>query len=461
MRRRDMMGFRRWFFMANVQKYTKAQIGGLTRHYERSKKENGEYQQFGNQEIDISKSHLNYNLAPERDGGQLTFINNRTSEVKCQNRSDVNVMCSWVITAPAGLASDIEYGADDKPRLSFDGNEDELKLFFQESYKFLNQRYANGGDKNVISAYVHMDEVTPHLHYAFVPVVHDERKNIDKVSAKIAIDRLDLQTFHQDLEQHMTKIFGRELGLLNNATKEGNKDVLQLKRESAIATAEKALLDELKPIEGKIAGEQTINKFTSEKVVEQKRFGALGEAGVFIPGVTKADVLKIAKAARQRLNDVKKANVRADAAVNEKNKTIELAEKEVKEQKQIAKTATEAWGETLNVLKEHGVTYSKRAVEVGNIPSVMKHYVSEAINQKKIADTVPFLQSKLVGSSQEIGITQQEKENRTVQEQRHKRMDAVISQQLQNDLILRAEQQIATEQEEKRRLARERNRFER
>ncbi len=200
--------------MANVQKYTRAQVGGLTRHYERAKKENGEYYQFGNQEVDTARTHLNYNLAPVRD--QLAFISRRTSEVECVSRANINVMCGWVVTAPQEL------------------DEGELRPFFEEAYKFLNNRYAGGSDKNVISAYVHMDESSPHLHYAFVPVVHDEKKDIDKVSAKAVINRRELQVFHQDLERHMAAVFGREVGILNGATKEGNKSIEELKRGSAI-----------------------------------------------------------------------------------------------------------------------------------------------------------------------------------------------------------------------------------
>jgi len=73
----------------------------MVRHYDRSK-DHGEFVKFRkNQDIDPSRSHLNYNLAPDQE--QLEFINRRISEVKCQNRADVNVMCSWVITAPKGL----------------------------------------------------------------------------------------------------------------------------------------------------------------------------------------------------------------------------------------------------------------------------------------------------------------------------------------------------------------------
>jgi len=227
--------------MANLTKYTRTQTGAMTRHYERAKDKNGEYLKFGNQDIDTSKSHLNYNLAPERNGGQLEFIKQRTSEVRCLARENINVMCSWIITAPEGLATGREYREKQRPLLRFEGRqaEENLKTFFEESYKFLNERYAKGSDRNVISAYVHMDETTPHMHYAFVPVVWDSKKGIDKVAAKTAVGRLDLSTFHPELERHMANVFGCEIGILNDATKEGNKSIEELKQGTAKAELEK------------------------------------------------------------------------------------------------------------------------------------------------------------------------------------------------------------------------------
>ena len=198
--------------MANCKKYTRAACGHLFKHYERAKDENGEYIKFGNQDIDISRTHLNYNLAPMQANGQGGFIRERCSEVKMQNRKDVNVMCSWVVTAPKSL------------------KEEETAQFFKETYKFLSERYDRD---NIVSAYVHMDEVTPHIHFAFVPVVRDKKKDILKVSAKEAVNRLDLQKFHQDLSGYMENIFGRDVGLLNEATKDGNKAIDELKRGTA------------------------------------------------------------------------------------------------------------------------------------------------------------------------------------------------------------------------------------
>lgn len=198
--------------MAHLAKYTRGSIGNLTRHYERAKSEKtGEYIKFSNQDIDVNRICENYNLAPERN--QLEFIKQRCDEVHCLKRKDVNVMCSWVVTLPKNFDKEKE------------------RKFFEECYNFLKDRY--GGEKNVISAYVHKDEITPHLHYSFVPVIFDSKKNRETVSAKIMLNRSDLQTFHKDLENHLFKVFGYEVGILNEATKDGNLAVEELKRKSA------------------------------------------------------------------------------------------------------------------------------------------------------------------------------------------------------------------------------------
>lgn len=198
--------------MAHVMKHTKAASGHMFKHYERAQDENGEYIKFGNQSIDTTFSGENYNLAPDRDISQGEFVRQRCAEVRMQNRKDVNVMCSWVVTAPKDLPND------------------EFHRFFGASYDFLLERY---GKENVVSAYVHMDENMPHMHFAFVPVVEDKKRNGFKVSAKEAVDRKDLQTFHKDLDAHMTRTFGRDIGVLNEATKEGNKSIEELKRSSS------------------------------------------------------------------------------------------------------------------------------------------------------------------------------------------------------------------------------------
>lgn len=203
--------------MAHMMKMTKAASGHMFNHYGRSEDlEKSAYVIRGNENIKSANTVLNYNLAyGDQPKSQLDFLHQRLSEVKVHNRKDVNVMVDWVVTLPQSL--------NDK------GLENEDR-FFKEAYKFLNDRY---GKENVISAYVHMDETTPHMHYAFVPVVEDKKKGGYKLSAKEAITRKDLQTFHKDLSDHMERVFGRDIGILNEATKEGNKSIAELKRGTA------------------------------------------------------------------------------------------------------------------------------------------------------------------------------------------------------------------------------------
>ena len=197
--------------MAHLIKATRGATGGLTRHFERYKTSDDEYIKFGNQDIDKNKSHLNYNLAEEKN--QLEFIKKRISEIRCLNRKNVNVMCSWVVTLPGKIKT-----------------QEDQDLFFRESYKFLENLY---GKENVVSSFVHLDETTPHMHFAFIPVVYDKKKEEYKVSAKELINRKHLQEFHPRLEDYMKKVFNRDIGILNDATKEGNKSIEELKRGTA------------------------------------------------------------------------------------------------------------------------------------------------------------------------------------------------------------------------------------
>ena len=224
--------------MAHVMKMTKAACGHMFKHYERAKDKNGEYVKFGNESIDPERTPMNYNLAPDRELSQGDFVRKRCSEVYCMNRKDVNVLCSWVVTVPK-----------DVPEV-------EHEKFFHATYDFLEKRY---GRENVVSAYVHMDEVTPHMHFAFVPVIYDKKKERYKVSAFEVIDRRELTVFHAELEKHLESALGHEVGILNEATKEGNKSIEELKRGTAqeklkIATLEASRIvskaqDDVKPIE--------------------------------------------------------------------------------------------------------------------------------------------------------------------------------------------------------------------
>lgn len=202
--------------MAHMMKYTKAACGHMFAHYDRRA------EHIGNENVDRTRTHLNYNLAIQQELDQGDFVRQRCSEVRCQNRKDVNVMVSWVITAPKDLPQQFE------------------RDFFKATYDFLEKRY---GRDNVVSAYVHMDEITPHIHFAFVPVTKDLKRGGYKVSAKEVVNKKDLQTFHRDLSEYVQQQLGLEVGILNEATKEGNRSIEELKRQTATERLQEAAVE--------------------------------------------------------------------------------------------------------------------------------------------------------------------------------------------------------------------------
>lgn len=228
--------------MAHVEKFAVSAIGHMCDHYER-----GKDIERSNENIDSSRTPQNYNLGPARELWQVDFIRQRTGEVKCQKRADVKVMCDWVITIP----KDFQAAHPHRER-----------EFFERTYEFLTSRY---GEKNVISAYVHKDEVTPHMHFAFVPVTEDKRRGGFKVSAKEVLTRTDLRTFHGDLQAHLEKTLGVKVNVLNEATKDGNKAIAELKREGA-----KERLNKLQA-----QADKTVEKINSTVRQYNERFGAL------------------------------------------------------------------------------------------------------------------------------------------------------------------------------------------
>ena len=271
--------------IASLCKATRGVSGNLFDHYERKKNI-----KFKNQDIDKTRSYLNYNLVPDRNLSQREILNNRLSEVKVLKRDNVNVTCNWVITLPKTIKE----------------NSEEEKLFFQESYNFLKNRY---GEKNVISSYVHKDEVTPHMHFCFIPVVIDKKKNIEKVSAFELITKKELNSFHKELNNYMSKIFNRDIGILNGATANGNKTVLEMKNEQL----EKEL--------NKISNKTKKYNITLEKIKNLEIKDTL--IGNAVKGISSNEILELINESSQSLKRKKELNI----AINEIKKLLEKNEK--------------------------------------------------------------------------------------------------------------------------------------
>ena len=192
----------------NCKKYNSNSSGNVLTHFDRSNPD----RKYGNQDIDPTRTHLNYNLAPIHEDGDFEFMKNRCQELKALKRRDVNTLVSWVITIPK----------------DYTGNE---KEFFIKAYTFFELRY---GKENVVSSYVHKDEVSPHMHFAFVPAIYDKKKDRHTVNAKKCISRVELQRIHPEIQTYLEKELNTTVNILNGATKGGNKSIQRLKEDQKV-----------------------------------------------------------------------------------------------------------------------------------------------------------------------------------------------------------------------------------
>ncbi len=196
-----------------------------------------------NEQIDVARSILNYNL---HSGNPFENLKARLEELSFVKKKTTNVIASWAVTAPAELELEVQ------------------KEFLEAMYVWLKNRY---GSENVVSAYVHLDETTPHLHFKFVPAVGG------KLSAKDLLNRYELTVIHKLAEKAMAEKFGVSGMILNGATVGGNKTVKELKLQEL----EKKLAEKNKELESVISEVESLDEdLPAEKPLYEPKKGLLG-----------------------------------------------------------------------------------------------------------------------------------------------------------------------------------------
>ena len=162
------------YFVGTAKKFKANDIRGLQIHFNR------EAAIQTNDDIDLTRSGDNYDLSNWSE--TQTFKSRWKHIIKTGHNNKNAIRKDAVGTVSIVVTSD---------RAFFDNlSPEETKKFFEVSYKVLNDYF---GEKNVISAMVHMDETTPHMHYAVVPLTKDGR-----LSAKEVVNR-DFLTKLQDI----------------------------------------------------------------------------------------------------------------------------------------------------------------------------------------------------------------------------------------------------------------------
>ena len=202
------------FAIIRNTKYKRENLKGIYRHNERRNKN------YSNDNRDKEKSYLNYSLKSPKYRYDKEFdIMKEKYDLKGQIKTVSNIACEYIITSDKQFFEEI--------------GEEETKRYFETAYQFVAE-YKNLGEQYIMSAKVHMDEETPHMHLIFLPVVHKQDKkgnNIDKLACsefwkeKDSYRRLQ-DAFYQYMTSHNFKL---ERGVPKEETGREHIDIKEYK----------------------------------------------------------------------------------------------------------------------------------------------------------------------------------------------------------------------------------------
>lgn len=149
------------------EKLTRTQAQGICVHNDRKAKNHT------NKNIDVNKTHYNFYIKKN----ELNYVKEfdkikKEYNLKGQIRTNSIIMCEMIFTSDQDFFNKIGI--------------ERTREYFQESYNFI-CNYKNLGEQNIISAVVHLDEGTPHMHLIYIPVIHtkdSQNNSIDKVCCR-------------------------------------------------------------------------------------------------------------------------------------------------------------------------------------------------------------------------------------------------------------------------------------
>lgn len=338
--------------MANLQGFSKSGYDAMINHYTRHQGDPDQEKYIyrlkdkdaqGKSRIHPERTFLNYAIFERRDPKQFVAdaIESVTVPIKTGKKA-TNVMSDWVITLPKN------------ERL--EGRERE---FFEQSYEFMKTKVP---EDLILGGWVHMDEASPHMHFAFVPLVTTQAMTNDKSrplrdgqgkilrdkkgtvryervpkldaegnpilrrsfgQSKI-FDRKAMENFHPQLEKALSDHFGFKVGI--ELEDEGEKLLSSLNQPEYIK-AKQALEKQKQEI---AQGEQRLESLQEAQEREERAIEELdGRIGAVEAGATSlGDLVGAAAESRKLEGQIEQLEnqVRwAERGVNELGEQVERA----------------------------------------------------------------------------------------------------------------------------------------
>ena len=138
-----------------ILRFAKRKTGGVTANYVHNERKKTVYK--SNPDINTDRSKDNYHFVEPRQT-YCKEVNRIIAEAGCKTRSNSTVMVETLITASPEFMNILP--------------PEEQREYFSRAFEFMAEKI---GKDNIISAVVHMDEKTPHMHLSFCPITEDKR----------------------------------------------------------------------------------------------------------------------------------------------------------------------------------------------------------------------------------------------------------------------------------------------
>lgn len=208
-----------------VEKRGRADVYGIQLEANRTVEQHEKGLELDKSDIDWGKTDDNIFLVQtEQWNREITKVIKRIeTETRKKTRKDAVVLLDGLFTA--------------SPEFFEGKTTQEIKKYFEDCLDFYVKEYCQGDETRVLNAVIHLDETTPHMQVASIPVYTSESGN--RLNAKIIMgNKTDYRKRQDRFFEAVSEKYGLERGEPASAI---NDKVHTTKREWQAATQEEAI----------------------------------------------------------------------------------------------------------------------------------------------------------------------------------------------------------------------------
>ena len=219
-----------------------------------------------NKNIDHARTKNNIRFI-ERGQSYLSYAKQRVKEAGARVKKNSVLISTWLVSA--------------SPEFFKGMPPEHIREYFAMCYRFFRDGY---GEENIVSAVVHLDETTPHMHLNIVPIYQGHR-----LCCKHLFEREPLRKLQTDIYEQVGKHWGLERGKTGSQAE--HLDAMDYKIKMAeekaaeIATAYSETSSELTKLKAEKRNTQTeVESLTTQRETLSQEIDELTEVKISADG---------------------------------------------------------------------------------------------------------------------------------------------------------------------------------